>query len=162
MAGILACATIAAVFAAPVPAPARSPSAPLPHPTYSHDVASILYANCVQCHQPGGSGPMSLVTYEDAKRYARQIAFVTRRRIMPPWLPDPEAVTFADQLRLSEEQIQILARWAVQGAPAGDLAQALPPPKLAGGWQGGKPDMILQAPPGYVVPAHGMDVYHNF
>ncbi|HTM40626.1 MAG TPA: tetratricopeptide repeat protein [Terriglobales bacterium] len=132
------------------------------HPTYSHDVASILYGNCVQCHQPGGSGPMSLVTYEEAKRYAHQIALVTQKRIMPPWLPDPSAVTFADQLRLSDRQIALLARWSEQGAPAGNLAQAPPPPKLAGGWQGGKPDLILQAPPGYVVPAQGMDVYHNF
>ena len=161
-AGILACATIAAGLGAAVPASTRSPSAAPQHPTYSHDVASIIYVNCVQCHQPGGSGPMSLVTYEDAKRYARQIAFVTQRRIMPPWLPDPEVVTFADQLRLSQEQIQILARWAEQGAPAGDVAQVPSPPKLAGGWQGGKPDVILQAPAGYVVPAHGMDVYHNF
>jgi tetratricopeptide (TPR) repeat protein len=125
-------------------------------------VAGILYTNCVQCHQPGGSGPMSLVTYEDARRYARQIAFVTRKRIMPPWLPDPSAVAFADQLRLSDREITFLSRWAERGAPAGDLAQAPPPPKLAGGWQGGKPDLILQVPPGYVVPAQGMDVYHNF
>src|SRR6185437_16833575 len=72
---------------------AQSPSAPAKsapqHPTYSHDVAPILYANCVQCHQPGGSGPMSLVTYEDARQHARQIAYATRNRIMPPWLPDP-------------------------------------------------------------------------
>lgn len=132
------------------------------HPTYSHDVASILYANCVQCHQPGGSGPMSLATYEDAKRYARQIAFVTGKRIMPPWLPDPKAVAFADQLRLTEEEIAVLARWADQGAPAGNAAQAPPPPKLATGWQGGKPDLVLQAPSGYVLPAQGTDVYHNF
>lgn len=105
---------------------------------------------------------MSLVTYEDAKQHARQIAFITGKRIMPPWLPDPSVVAFAGQLRLTEEQIAILARWADQGAPAGDLAQAPPPPHLASGWQGGKPDLILQAPPGYSVPAQGMDVYHNF
>jgi tetratricopeptide (TPR) repeat protein len=105
---------------------------------------------------------MSLVTYEDARRFAHQIAFVTGKRIMPPWLPDPKAVAFADQLRLTEREIAILARWASQGAPAGDLAQAPPPPPLATGWQGGKPDLVLQAPPGYVLPAHGTDVYHNF
>ncbi|HLK34342.1 MAG TPA: tetratricopeptide repeat protein, partial [Terriglobales bacterium] len=85
-----------------------------------------------------------------------------RKRIMPPWLPDPKAVAFADQLVLTQQQIDTLVRWAEQGAPAGDLAQAPPPPKLTTGWQGGKPDVILQAPPGYVVPAHGRDVYHNF
>ena len=142
-------------------APISSPAAPQ-HPTYSHDVASILYTNCVQCHQPGGSGPMSLVTYEEAKRYAHQIAFVAQKRIMPPWLPDPNVVAFADQLRLTQQEIAVITRWAEQGAPAGKLAQAPPPPKLTTGWQGGKPDLILQAPSGYVVPAQGMDVYHNF
>ena len=132
------------------------------HPTYSRDVAPILYRNCAQCHQPGGSGPMPLVTYEDAKRFARQIAFVTQKRIMPPWLPDPKAVAFAGQLLLTDQQIATLARWAEQGAPAGDLSQAPPPPRLAEGWQGGKPDLILQAPAGYVLPAHGTDIYHNF
>jgi tetratricopeptide (TPR) repeat protein/mono/diheme cytochrome c family protein len=157
---MLAGAAIALGGAAQSPS---NPAKPAPqHPTYSHDVAPILYANCVQCHQPGGSGPMSLVTYEDARQHARQIAHATRNRIMPPWLPDPSAVAFADQLRLTEQEIAILARWADQGAPAGNLAQAPPPPKLASGWQGGKPDLILQAPPGYVVPAEGMDVYHNF
>lgn len=157
---LLLAATIA-LGAALTAAAAQSPAIPM-HPTYSHDVASILDGNCVQCHQPGGSGPMSLVTYADAKRFARQIAFVTGKRIMPPWLPDPKAVAFADQLRLTDREIAILARWAEEGAPAGNLAQAPPPPQLATGWQGGKPDLILQAPPGYVLPAHGTDVYHNF
>jgi tetratricopeptide (TPR) repeat protein len=105
---------------------------------------------------------MSLVTYEEARRNARQIAFVTHKRTMPPWLPDPSTVAFADQLRLSDREVALLSRWAEHGAPMGDLAQAPSPPKLADGWQGGKPDLILQAPPGYVVPAQGMDVYHNF
>ncbi len=125
-------------------------------------MAPILYANCVQCHQPGGSGPISLVTYEDAKRHARQIAVVTQKHFMPPWLPDPSVVAFTGQLVLTEQQINTLARWAEQGAPPGDPAQAPAPPKLATGWQGGKPDLILQAPAGYVLPAQGTDVYHNF
>jgi tetratricopeptide (TPR) repeat protein/mono/diheme cytochrome c family protein len=148
--------------AGPRPQATSVSSAPGAQPTYSHDVAPILYHNCVQCHQPGGSGPMSLVTYNEAKRYARQIAFVARKRLMPPWLPDPKVVAFAGQLRLTDDEIATLARWAEQGAPAGDLSQTPPPPKLAGGWQGGQPDLILQAPPGYSVPAQGMDVYHNF
>ncbi len=164
-AALLAGAAVALGGAFGAASPARAPASPpaIPqHPTYSHDVAPILYPNCVQCHQPGGSGPISLLTYEDAKRHARQIAAVTRKRFMPPWLPDPSVVAFTGQLVLTEQQINTLARWAEQGAPAGDLAQAPPPPKLATGWQGGKPDLILQAPAGYVLPAQGMDVYHNF
>lgn len=160
LAGLLAGTILALLGAAQTKAP---PSEAVPaRPTYSRDVAAILYANCVQCHQPGGSGPISLLTYEDARHHARQIAVVTQKRFMPPWLPDPSVVAFAGQLVLNEQQINTLARWAEQGAPPGDLSQAPPPPKLATGWQGGKPDLILQAPPGYVLPAQGMDVYHNF
>jgi tetratricopeptide (TPR) repeat protein/mono/diheme cytochrome c family protein len=160
LAGLLAGATLVLLGAAQTKVTA-SEAVPA-HPTYSRDVAPILYANCVQCHQPGGPGPISLLTYEDAKHHARQIAVVTRKRFMPPWLPDPSVVAFAGQLVLSEQQINTLARWAERGAPAGDLSQAPRPPKLATGWQGGKPNLILQAPSGYVLPAQGMDIYHNF
>jgi tetratricopeptide (TPR) repeat protein/mono/diheme cytochrome c family protein len=158
-----AAVALAGAFAAASPARGQAARPAIPqHPTYSRDVAPVLYANCVQCHQPGGSGPISLVTYEDAKRHARQIAVVTQKRFMPPWLPDPSVVAFAGQLVLTEQQIGLLARWAEQGAPPGDPSQAPPPPKLATGWQGGKPDLVLQAPAGYILPAQGMDVYHNF
>ena len=148
------------------PAPARagrSGAENFPqNPTFSHDVAPILYANCVQCHHPGGAGPISLMSYEDAKRHARQIAAVTKKRFMPPWLPDADVVAFADQIRLSEAQIEILGRWAEQGAPRGDLSQAPPAPQFATSWQTGNPDLTLTAPAGYVLPAEGFDVYHNF
>ena len=58
-------------------------------PTYAHDVARVLNRHCVQCHHPNGPGPFSLLTYDGARRRARQIARVTARRYMPPWLPDP-------------------------------------------------------------------------
>ena len=64
-------------------------------PDYTHEIAPILYQNCVPCHRPGESGPFSLLTYQDAKRHARQIAAVTRSRYMPPWLRQPGYGDFA-------------------------------------------------------------------
>ena len=76
--------------------------------TFSHDVASILYANCAACHRPNGVAPFSLLTYADVAKRASLIARVTAKRYMPPWLPaEPR---FAHERRLSDAQIAILAR----------------------------------------------------
>src|ERR1700693_2892379 len=68
------------------PGAGAAPSDPL---TFSRDIAPILYQNCAVCHRDGGSAPFSLVTYQDAKKHAHQIAAVTSSRFMPPWLPEP-------------------------------------------------------------------------
>ena len=57
-------------------------------PTFAHDIAPIIIENCAPCHRPGEAGPFSLLTYSDVKKHARQIASVTGRRYMPPWLPE--------------------------------------------------------------------------
>src|SRR5262245_42063047 len=88
--------------------------------TFSRDVAPILFANCAPCHHPGGPGPLSLLSYDVARKHARQIAKVTTRRYMPPWLPEPGYGRFAGERHLSDEQIATLARWAEQSAPEGD------------------------------------------
>ncbi len=106
--------------------------------------------------------PFSLLSYADAKQHAREIAFVTRRRIMPPWLPDTSVDTFIDQRFLSDHEISTIERWVAQGAPEGNASAAPRPPQFADGWQLGKPDLVLQAPEGYVLPANGGEVYHNF
>ena len=105
--------------------------------------------------------PFNLLTYEDAKQHNRQMAAAVRERRMPPWLPDPAAVAFENQQRLTDRQIQILETWTKNGAPEGDGAEN-PPPTVSDGWQFGKPDLVLEAPPGYVLSAQGTDVYHNF
>ena len=87
--------------------------------TFSHDIAPILRRNCVSCHRAGESGPFPLVTYEDAKKHARQIAAVTHSRFMPPWLPEPGYGEFEDARRLSDAQIKTIGDWANAGAPEG-------------------------------------------
>src|SRR5271166_77154 len=80
-------------------------------PTFAHDVAPILYQYCAPCHRPGEAGPFSLLSYSDAKKRAAQITAVTSSRYMPPWLPEPAHGDFADERRLSAEQIKTIADW---------------------------------------------------
>jgi tetratricopeptide (TPR) repeat protein len=130
--------------------------------TFSRDIAPILYRSCVLCHRPGESGPFPLLAYTDAKSRARQIAVVTRSRFMPPWLPEEGGLKFADELRLSTDEIARIQAWADQGAPEGDPADLPAKPKFAEGWQLGKPDVIVRAVKPYALPASGSDNYWNF
>src|SRR5947209_10524809 len=86
-------------------------------PTFTKDVAPILYKNCVSCHRPGEVAPFSLITYEDAAKRATLIATATAKRYMPPWKPEPGYGEFQDERRLSEAQIATLQHWAACGAP---------------------------------------------
>lgn len=129
--------------------------------TFSKDVAPILFANCAPCHHTGGPGPFPLLTYEHARKHARQIAKVTTRRYMPPWLPEAGYGRFAGERHLTDEQIATLARWADEGAPEGDPRVMPQAPVFTDGWQLGTPDLVLRAPEPFVVPAEGTDVFWN-
>ena len=128
--------------------------------TFAHDIAPIVYANCVTCHHPGGEGPFSLVTYQDVEKRARQIADVTSKRFMPPWLPD--SGDFEGARRLTDRQILTISDWVVQGAPEGPSDQTPRPPAFTDGWQLGPPDLVLEAQDEIAVPGAGPDVYWNF
>ena len=129
--------------------------------TWSHDVAPLIYAHCVTCHHPGGGGPFSLLTYEDARRWAPQILNVTQSRFMPPWLPEPGYGDFADVRRLTDDEQALLKRWIKGGMAQGDMKSAPPAPHYDGEWQMGKPDLILKAPQSFTLPAGGTDVFRN-
>jgi len=131
-------------------------------PTFGHDIAPVIYQYCAACHHPGGTGPFSLLTYEDVKKRAAQIAAVTRSRYMPPWLPEPGHGDFAGELRLSEEQIRRIADWLAAGAPEGPANEIPAPPKFTEGWQLGQPDLVLEAADSITAPASGPDVFWNF
>jgi Tetratricopeptide repeat len=128
--------------------------------TFAHDIAPIVYANCAPCHHPGGEGPFSLLTYQDVQKRAQQIVQVTRKRYMPPWLPD--AGDFEGQRRLTDQQIRTIADWVAQGMPEGERDQTPAPPAFTDGWQLGPPDLILDAAAPFSVPASGPDLYWNF
>jgi Tfp pilus assembly protein PilF/mono/diheme cytochrome c family protein len=147
---------IVLVFA--VPAAAQT----APPPTHAHDIAPILYRSCASCHRPGESGPFSLLAYDDAKQYAPQIAAAVRARSMPPWLPEHGYGDFANESRLTDEEIRLIVEWVKSGAPQGPASETPPPPHFTEGWQLGPPDMILDAARAYSVPASGPDVFWNF
>ena len=139
-------------------------------PTFSHDIAPIVSQYCAPCHRPGEAGPFPLLTYRDVKSHATQIVDVTRRRFMPPWLPEPGYGEFKDERRLTAEQIQLIADWAAAGAPEGPPPEAsskdTPAPDFTEGWQLGPPDLILEAQRAYSMPASlpqgETDLYWNF
>jgi len=161
---LLACGFLAAAFSSHGAAQQIPPqhSTALPPVTFNRDIAPILYRTCARCHRPAEAGPFSLLTYADAKSHARQIAEVTKRRFMPPWLPEPNELKFADELRLSDSEIARIQAWVEQGAVEGEPSDLPPMPKFAEGWQLGKPDVILKAARPYALPASGSDNYWNF
>src|SRR5439155_3986958 len=130
--------------------------------SFNKDVAPILFENCAACHRPGRSGPFSLLTYADARKHAKQMAEVTQRRYMPPWLPEPGYGEFTGERRLGPDQIGVLQQWAAEGAPEGLLADLPPMPQWTEGWQLGVPDLIVHTPEAHTLPADGKDVYRNF
>ena len=130
--------------------------------TFYHDIAPVVYGNCVTCHRPGGAGPFSLITYDDVKRHAGQIADVTKRRYMPPWLPEAGHGDFEEERRLTDAQIELIQAWVKQGALAGSSAKAPQPPTFNSEWQLGQPDLIVRAAQPYQLAAGGSEVFWNF
>ena len=132
------------------------------HVTFNRDIAPIIFNSCASCHRPGEATPFSLLTYEDVKRHARQIAEVTRTRSMPPWLPEPQKLKFADEMRLPAAQIDLIQQWVDQGELEGNPADLPMQPKFTEGWRLGTPDLILKAEKPLTLPAEGTDTYWNF
>lgn len=144
----------------PVPR-AAAPTVPA-EPTFAEHVAPIVYAHCSACHHPGGPAPFALMSFDDVRDHAAQIAELTARGYMPPWLPRAGHGEFVGERRLNEVSRGTLARWVELGAPAGDLSRAPPPPVHHAGWQLGEPDLVLDTGAAFELPADGKDIYRNF
>ena len=145
------------IFAAEAPATTQDPAV-----TWSRQIAPLVYNNCTTCHHPGGAGPFSLLTYQDALRWGPQIATVTSSRYMPPWLPEHGYGDFEDERRLSNEDIALIAKWVKTGLLEGDRGAAPPAPKYSETWQYGTPDLILTVERPFNLAASGTDVFRNF
>ena len=131
--------------------------------TYSKDVAPILYSKCAPCHHEGEVAPFPLTSYEEARKRAALIATVVRRRIMPPWQPVAGYNHFQNERRLSPAEITAIERWAASGARRGNAEQEPAPPHFdSSGWKLGTPDLVLEAPRPYQIPADGPDQYECF
>jgi mono/diheme cytochrome c family protein len=139
---------------------ATPPAAP---PTFSADVAPIVYSNCVVCHRPGQAAPFALLTYDDVRKHGETIVDATTSRYMPPWHATraegfPE---FKDERRLSDADLRTLREWVAAGMPAGDLRKTPLPPSFPSGWSLGVPDLIVRMSRTIEVPADGPDLYRN-
>ncbi|HEY4903524.1 MAG TPA: tetratricopeptide repeat protein [Candidatus Sulfotelmatobacter sp.] len=130
--------------------------------TFNKDIAPIMFRSCAACHRPGEAAPFPLLSYADAKKHAHQIADVTRDKSMPPWLPEPQPLKFADEMRLTPGEIDLIQRWVEQGALEGNPSDMPPPPQFPEGWRLGKPDLVLQAEKPFVLQPQGTDTYWNF
>lgn len=129
-------------------------------PTWSDDVASIIYNNCSTCHREGGIGPFTLMSYDDAVTNGFGIQAQVESKLMPPWKADPSYTHFKDERFLSETDINTISSWVANGAPSGDLATAPPPPVFQTGSQLPSIDLGLQTP-SYTVPVNE-DAYRTF
>ena len=118
------------------------------------------------CHRPGELAPFNLLTYDDVKQHARQIATVTKSRFMPPWKPEPAEppgsdVAFVGERRLTDAEIQMLQRWVDAGSPEGDRRDMPPAPVFPSTWHLGTPDLVVTMAEPFDVPADGKDVFRN-
>jgi hypothetical protein len=133
-------------------------------PTFANHVAPILYRSCVNCHRPGQIAPMSLISYQDVRPWARSIKNKVETRAMPPWHLDRSIGVqgFKNDPSLTDEEIATLVTWVDNGAPQGNAADTPTPPQFApaDSWQIGEPDLVLQFPT-YTVPAAGPDLFGN-
>ena len=143
-----------AVSTAPLTAQNTKSAAAAPV-TYATDVAPVLYKHCTTCHRPGEIGPMSLLTYEEVRPWARAIKDNVVKGTMPPWHADPAHGTWLNDRRLSAEEKDAIVRWVDAGAPAGDLKSMPPKPTYTDGWVMGAPDAVVKMTTPYEVPATG-------
>ena len=144
--GVLIVAGLAAVMlGAPSPAAAQSDH----DVTFTKDVAPILQRSCESCHRPRGGAPMTLISYQDVRPWARSIKQRTLAREMPPWFVDKNIGIqhFKDDPSLSDDEIALIGRWVDAGAPRGNPAD-MPPSRHwpAGKWTIGEPDLVVESP----------------
>lgn len=132
--------------------------------TFTKDVAPIFQRSCQKCHRPGLLAPMALLTYEDARPWAKSIRERVSTRSMPPWHIDRSVGEYYPDPSLSDEEIQKIVQWVDTGSPRGNPADMPPPivfPSLEE-WQFGEPDLVVTMPEEYVVPPEGKDTFPNF
>jgi mono/diheme cytochrome c family protein len=133
-------------------------SPPTDSVSYHRDIAPLLARHCVDCHEPGGAAPFSLRAYRDAAKRPRMLLHVVETGLMPPWKADPAYRSFANERRLSRAEIELLRRWVLAGAPAGDSARVGEAPKPAPPARD-VPDLVLTMPRAFPIPADGRATY---
>ena len=128
--------------------------------TFNEQIGSLIHRNCSACHRPGEAAPFPLLSYEDVVKKGKQIAKVTSSHVMPPWKAEPASYAYRDERRLAETEIALIQAWVKQGMPEGS-GKKPEPPRFASGWRLGEPDLVVEMPAAYHVPADGPDIYRN-
>jgi hypothetical protein len=134
------------------------PGASAAAPTWSHDVAPIIYKHCADCHHANDIAPMSLMSYSEAKPWAAAIREAVTLRKMPPWKADPAIGHWSNDPSLTETEIATIKAWADGGKPEGDPRQLPKAPVYTDGWRAGKPDAVITIPR-FELAAKGADEY---
>ena len=127
--------------------------------TFNKDVLPILQKNCQTCHRPGEVAPMSFMDYKDTRPWAKAIKASVLTSKMPPWFADPKYGHFRNERKLSESEKQTLVNWVDGGALEGDAKDRPVPVAFIDGWSIGKPDIVLEMPQPFEVPASGTIEY---
>lgn len=128
---------------------------PAPSPTFNKDVAPILQHNCQGCHRPGEAAPMPLMSYQQARPWAKAMKEAVLLKKMPPWPADPAFGHFANDRSLAQKDRDTLVAWVDAGAPEGNAKDLPKPLQFVEGWAIGKPDMVLEMPEAFQIPASG-------
>jgi hypothetical protein len=144
----------ASLVAAPQSSQIATSAAAAAAPTFYKDVLPVLQKNCQACHRPGEVAPMSLLTYEQTRPWARAIQNAVTTKQMPPWFADPAYGHFSNERRLSATEIAAINAWVDAGAPAGSPSDAPPAVTFENGWNI-KPDIVIEMPKAYAIPPTG-------
>jgi hypothetical protein len=147
---------VAGLFAGMAAMAATTASTPV---TFNQDILPILQKECQGCHRPGEVAPMSFLTYQDTRPWAKAIKTAVLTKKMPPWFADPGYGHFSNERKLTDAKIGTLVRWADDGAPEGSANQRPAPVEFVEGWNIGKPDKVLDMPQPFAVPAQGTIEY---
>jgi hypothetical protein len=149
------------LVAAPLIAVKRNEAAGV---TFTKDVAPIIFTKCANCHRSGEVAPMPLTSYQEVRPWSKAIKEEVVERTMPPWFADPHSSTlkFSNDRLLSKAEIDTIVAWVEAGAPKGNDKDLPPMPKYTPGWTFGEPDLIVEMPVDFEVPAEGELPMQNF
>jgi hypothetical protein len=130
-------------------------------PTYSKDIAPILEQHCQTCHRPGEAGPFSMLTYKETRPWAAAIKDAVKSGKMPPWFADPHYGKFSNGNTLTAGEVRMISDWVDAKAPEGNPKDLPAPVQWVDGWQIGKPDLVMELPKKFEVPASGVVDYQH-
>jgi hypothetical protein len=126
--------------------------------TFTKDVAPIFYEHCVTCHRPGEVAPFSLLSYREARPWAKSIAQVVSAKKMPPWSGESDRLHFTNDNSLAQEEIDTILAWIAEGTKQGRPDDMPAAPVFAEGWKHGEPDYVLTMEP-VAVPGDSEDFF---